>query len=287
MTSFAEQMIADLLLEHTGQELTDHRRWRIGSALSGLFRERGLDNLEQLVVLLSEQRNDVLARETVEALLNNETYFFRDRPMFERLAEHVLPRIAKRNEETRRISIWSAGCSTGQEALTLAMIFADQPMRWKGWTVDIAATDISSRAVKAARDAHYTQFEIQRGLGVGQMLTHFEEGSQGWQPKRAIREMVTFRQHNILQPKVRSGRFDLVLCRNVLLYFCAETRRRAFDRLAEAMTPEGWLMLGAGETSVGQTNAFIPARAMQGLYRPYAAPDGAGPPPKAALATAR
>lgn len=138
MTNISEQIIADLLLEQTGQELTDSRRWRIGSALSGLFRERGLDNLEQLVVLLSEQRNDVLAKETVDALLNNETYFFRDKPLFEQLENEVLPRIAKQNENRKRISIWSAGCSTGQEALTLAMMFANQTMRWKGWQTDVS-----------------------------------------------------------------------------------------------------------------------------------------------------
>jgi chemotaxis protein methyltransferase CheR len=273
MTNISEQIIADLLLEHTGQELTDSRRWRIGSALSGLFRERGLDNLEQLVVLLSEQRNDVLAKETVDALLNNETYFFRDKPMFEQLENEVLPRIAKQNEDRKRISIWSAGCSTGQEALTLAMMFVDQPMRWKGWKIDILATDVSNKAIKAARDATYTQFEIQRGLGVGQMLDHFEETSKGWQPDRTIHEMVTFQQHNILEPMTRATRFDLVLCRNVLLYFCADTRRRAFDRLAEAMAPGGWLMLGAGETSVGHTDAFIPARKLPGLYRPFGTTD--------------
>ncbi len=271
MKSIAEQMVADLLLEQTGQELSDSRRWRIGSALSGMFREHGLENLEQLVVLLSEQRNDVLGKETVEALLNNETYFFRDRPMFDQLSNEVLPQIALRNAASKRIAIWSAGCSTGQEALTLAMIFADQPRRWKGWTVDIVATDVSSKAIKAARDARYTQFEIQRGLGVGQMLTHFEEEPRGWRPHRAVHERISFQQHNILEPMTRAGRFDLVLCRNVLLYFCPATRRRAFDRLAEAITPEGWLMLGAGETSVGQTDAFIPASKLQGLYRPYGA----------------
>lgn len=273
MMSFAEQIIADLLREHTGQELTDARRWRIGSALAGLFRDRGLDNLEQLVVLLSEQRDDALAQETVEALLNNETYFFRDRAIFDRLGDEVLPQIAKRNEHSRRIAIWSAGCSTGQEALTLAMIFADQPMRWKGWSIDILATDVSAKAIGAARDARYSQFEIQRGLGVGQMLTHFEETAAGWQPARAARDMITFRQHNILTPMAPPGRFDLVLCRNVLLYFCSDTRRRAFDRLAEAISTEGWLMLGAGETSVGLTDEFTPARNMPGLYRPYCASD--------------
>ncbi|GFZ97675.1 chemotaxis protein methyltransferase [Blastomonas marina] len=287
MTNLSEQIIADLLLEYTGQELTDSRRWRIGSALSGLFRERGLDNVEQLVVLLSEQRDNVLAKETVDALLNNETYFFRDKPMFDQLENDVLPRIAKQNEKQKRISIWSAGCSTGQEALTLAMMFADQPMRWKGWTIDILATDVSNKAIKAARNARYTQFEIQRGLGVGQMLQHFEETSQGWQPDRAIRDMITFQQHNILEPMVRATRFDLVLCRNVLLYFCADTRRRAFDRLVEAMAPDGWLMLGAGETSVGHTDAFIPARKLPGLYRPFEAAEATEEQEGTNLAAAR
>ena len=258
----SHQIIADLLAARTGQHLTESRRWRVTSALAGVFREHGIDNVDQLVCLLAAPRGGPeapdLSQQVVEALLNNETYFFRDKPTFDQLPNEILPELARRRAATRRLSIWSAGCSTGQEVYSLAMMFADQPDRWQGWTIDILGTDVSHRAINAARSGLYSQFEVQRGLGINQMLRHFEEGAQGWQVSAAARRMVRFRQHNMLGPHPGRMPFDLVLCRNVLLYFDRETRSAAFTRLASAMMPDGFLMLGAGETVVGQTNRFLP-----------------------------
>ncbi len=258
----SHQIIADLLAARTGQHLTESRRWRVTSALAGVFREHGIDNVDQLVCLLAAPRGGPeapdLSQQVVEALLNNETYFFRDKPTFDQLPNEILPELARRRAATRRLSIWSAGCSTGQEVYSLAMMFADQPDRWQGWTIDILGTDVSHRAINAARSGLYSQFEVQRGLGINQMLRHFEEGAQGWQVSAAARRMVRFRQHNMLGPHPDRMPFDLVLCRNVLLYFDRETRSAAFTRLASAMMPDGFLMLGAGETVVGQTNRFLP-----------------------------
>jgi chemotaxis protein methyltransferase CheR len=187
--------------------------------------------------------------------------------MFDHLARKVLPDLAARRAATRRLRIWSAGCSTGQEAYTLAILFADQPERWRGWNVEIVGSDVSCRAIEAARRACYSQFEIQRGLGVGQMLTWFSESEQGWQPHPALRKMVRFEQRNILDPVTRAGSFDLVLCRNVLLYFDAATRATAFERLDRALADDGWLMLGAGETVVGRTGIFAPVEGNQGLFQ--------------------
>ena len=166
MSGISERIVADLLFTRTGQQLTEARRWRIQTALAGLFRDRGISNIDQLVCMLAEPREATLAQEVVEALLNNETYFFRDRLMFDILAREVLPDLAARRADTRRLSIWSAGCSTGQEALSIAMLFADDPARWAGWTIDILGTDISGKAIAGARRGVYSQFEIQRGLGV-------------------------------------------------------------------------------------------------------------------------
>lgn len=260
------RIIADLLEARTGQQLTRNRQWRIGTALAGVFREHGISNVDQLVCLLADPASGSLAQQVVEALLNNETYFYRDRSVFELLDRRILPALAEKRAQSKRLSIWSAGCSTGQEALSLAMIFADQPNKWDGWNIDIVGTDISEQAVRAAQQGVYTQFEIQRGLGVGQMISHFKETDRGWQASDKLKRMIRFKQKSILEPSTSIQRFDLVLCRNVLLYFGPRARMQAFDRLAEQMCDDGWLMLGAGETTVGRTDIFRPTAGNQGLF---------------------
>lgn len=266
VSEISHRIIADLLAARTGQQLTEGRRWRIASALSGIFRERGLSNVDQLVCLLAEPKGDALAQEVVEALLNNESYFFRDRIMFELLDLHALAALAKARSDTKHLSIWSAGCSTGQEALSLAMLFADQPQRWAGWHIEIHGTDVSSVAIKTAKHGLYSQFEIQRGLGVSQMMSHFEETKGGWQASRKLLRMIRYKTGNILDPVEEMHRHDLVLCRNVLLYFGETVRERAFRRLSQSIADDGFLMLGAGETAVGRTGDFKPSPGLQGLY---------------------
>ncbi len=268
----ALQIIADLLTMHTGQELTEGRRWRVGSALAGVFREHGISNVDQLVCLLDQPPNSqpghALARQVVEALLNNETYFFRDKPTFDQLPLAILPELARRRAGTRRLSIWSAGCSTGQEVYSLAMLFADQPQQWEGWTIEILGTDVSHRAIAAARAGRYSQFEVQRGLSVGQMLVHFDEDRGAWQIREPARALARFQQHNILDHPPGRRTFDLILCRNVLLYFNQQTRAHTFTRLAEGLAGDGYLMLGAGETVAGQTDLFAPTVQRIGLFEP-------------------
>ncbi|QYJ07857.1 CheR family methyltransferase [Qipengyuania flava] len=266
----SHRIIGELLAQRTGQQLTEGRRWRISSALSGLFREFGIENVDQLACMLERPGEHRLATRVVEALLNNETYFFRDHAYFNILSNHVLPDLARKREATKRLTIWSAGCSTGQEALSLAMIFAEQPGRWQGWTIEILGTDVSSKAIETARSGLYTQFEIQRGISVAQMLNFFAETKGNWQASDKIRSMTRFQQHNILEFPPSPGRFDLVMCRNVLLYFDPKTRAAAFDRLASGIAHDGWLMLGAGETVVGQTDKFAPASCGSSLYTPVA-----------------
>jgi chemotaxis protein methyltransferase CheR len=260
------RILSGMLEARTGQQLAPSRRWRIGSALSGLFREHGVDSVDQLIVRLTQARETSLARKVVEALLNNETYFFRDRAMFDLLDQRVLPELARRRSATRRLSIWSVGCSTGQELLSLAMMLAEQEQRWPGWSFDLVGTDVSESVIELARRGTYTQFQIQRGLGVAQMLRWFGEVPDGWQVDERLKRMVRFEVHNLLDGPPAQHRFDLILCRNVLLYFEGPTRARAFDRLGSALADDGWLMLGAGETVIGQTDRFVPAAGMTGLY---------------------
>ena len=263
----SSRILAGLLEARTGQQLTISRRWRIETALSSLLRERGIATLDELITILVMGREPSLSQRVVEALLNNETYFFRDRSPFDLLSRHALPELARRREKSRRLRIWSAGCSTGQEVYSLAMLFAENPDAWRGWTVDILGTDVSTECVDRARAGAYSQFEIQRGLGIAQMIKWFEECPDGWRAVEPLRKPVRFQVHNLLEPPPHPGGFDIVLCRNVLLYLSADKRALAFERLASAMAEDGWLMLGAGETVIGQTSRLGTDINARGLYR--------------------
>jgi chemotaxis protein methyltransferase CheR len=263
----SSRILAGLLEARTGQQLTMSRRWRIETALSSLLRERGIPTLDELITILVMGREPALATHVVEALLNNETYFFRDRQPFDLLAAQALPALARARADKKRLRLWSAGCSTGQEAYSLAMLFAEDPLKWQGWTIDILGTDVSGTVVDRARSGTYSQFEVQRGLGVTQMIRWFEECDDGWRAVEALRRPVRFQVHNLLEPPPHPGQFDVVLCRNVLLYLSAEKRTLAFERLASAMAPDAALMLGAGETVIGQTRSLAADRQCRGLYR--------------------
>ncbi|MEO7411047.1 MAG: protein-glutamate O-methyltransferase CheR [Sphingomicrobium sp.] len=263
----SSRILAGLLEARTGQQLTMSRRWRIETALSSLLKTRGIATLDELITILVMGREPALANLVVEALLNNETYFFRDRQPFDLLSTQFLPALTKLRGDKKHLKIWSAGCSTGQEPYSLAMLFAEDALKWQGWTIDILGTDVSSAMVDRARAGTYTQFEVQRGLGITQMIRWFSECDEGWRAAEALRRQVRFQVHNILETPPHPGQFDIILCRNVLLYLSPEKRTAAFERLASALAPDGALMLGAGETVIGQTTRFAADRETRGLYR--------------------
>lgn len=263
----SSRILAGLLEARTGQQLTLSRRWRIETALKGLLREREIPTIDQLITALVSGREPGLADEVVEALLNNETYWFRDKAPFDLLRDQLLPKLEVARAGKRRINIWSAGCSTGQEAYSIAMLFANAGTRWRGWTVTIVGTDVSRRAIERARDGTYSQFEVQRGLPVTAMVHHFREEDGAWRVSDDLRAAVRFQAQSLAERPPGPGAFDVILCRNVLLYFGASERRAAFSRLAEALAPDGALMLGAGETVIGQTDRFEADPDRRGVYR--------------------
>jgi chemotaxis protein methyltransferase CheR len=264
----------------TGQQMALGRRWRVETSLASLMRERGLTNLDHLVSRLVSGAEPALRDQVVDALLNNETYFFRDRLPFETLLAAPLKRIEQARAKEKRISIWCAGCSTGQEPYSLAMSFAEEKLRWHGWKIDIVATDLSGTAIGRARDGLYSQFEVQRGLAVTQMLRWFSEEGGDWRIAPDLRRMVRFEQRSILEAPPLPARFDIILCRNLLLYLTPERRRLAFEGLGRALAPDGLLMLGAGETVIGQTERFRLHPEHRGLYA--AAPPAAAMRPRLA-----
>ena len=265
----SRRILASLLEARTGQQLAMNRRWRIDTALASIIRERGFASVDQLVSRLVSGQDKGLSEQVIEALLNNETYFFRDKLPFDLLLGGPVKRLEQARAREKKLSIWCAGCSTGQEAYSLAMSFADEPARWQGWTIDIIGTDLSRSAIERARAGTSSQFEVQRGLPVMQMIRWFEElGGGDWRIAPKLRDRVRFDVRSLIEPPPHPGCFDIILCRNVLLYFTAEMRRLAFGRLAEAIAPDGTLMLGAGETVIGQTDRFVSDPECRGLYRP-------------------
>ena len=263
----SSRILAGLLEARTGQQLTLSRRWRLETALSTILRERGIATLDELITILVMGKEPSLSQSVVEALLNNETYFFRDRSPFDLLQRVALPELQQRRQNIKRLKIWSAGCSTGQETYSLAMLFAEEPEKWAGWTIDILGTDVSTGCIDRARTGTYSQFEVQRGLGINQMIRWFEETGDGWRAVEPLRKPVRFQVHNLLEPAPHPGGFDVVLCRNVLLYLNPEKKALAFERLASSMAEDGWLMLGAGETVIGNTNKLGADISARGLYR--------------------
>lgn len=267
MNAVSARILARLFEARTGQQLNAGRRWRVETALQPLMRKRGISSLDQLVTALVAQREPCLSDQVVNALLNNETFFFRDRASFDLLLNGVLPRMQRARAKQKRLAIWCAGCSTGQEAYSIAMSLAEEERRWQGWTVDILATDVSGWAIDRAREGRFSQFEVQRGLGVLQMMKWFEEeGGQQWRISRQLRDAVRFQVHSLTDAVPEGGPFDIILCRNVLLYFAAPAQSAVFARLAEASAADATLMLGAGETILGHTDAFRPDHAYRGLY---------------------
>lgn len=263
----SSRILAGLLEARTGQQLTMSRRWRIETALSSILRERGIGTLDELITILVMGKDPGLSNLVVEALLNNETYFFRDRTPFDVLQRHALPALAVKRAAKKRLRIWSAGCSTGQEVYSLAMLFAEQPDQWNGWTIDILGTDVSRSVIDRARNATYSQFEVQRGLAITQTIRWFEETADGWRVVEPLRKSVRFHVHNLLELPPGPGSFDIVLCRNVLLYLSPEKKALAFERIASSMAVDGYFMLGAGETVIGQTKKLHADGKARGLYR--------------------
>ncbi len=260
----AMHLIGSLLEQRTGQQIAANRAWRIETALKPVLRERGLPSLDALVGQLLGSRSGELADQVVDVLLNQETSFFRDVAVLDQVAAAAVAMQAELGN--RRLRIWSAGCSTGQEPLSLAMLFAEKASAFP-MPPEIVATDVSAAALARGKAGRYSQFEIQRGLPVRRMVEWFDTVESEWVAKPDLVRRVQFRQQNLTADAPPPGKFDLILCRNVMLYFSLPLRRQVFDRLAGAARPGSLLVLGAGETVIGLTDHFTPSEAFRGFYR--------------------
>lgn len=261
-------MIARLLRDQTGQVINEDRRWRIDRAIEAVLRRRGMTCTSDILALLTQPDSATVEQELVEAMLNNETYFFRDRQIFAQIARDVLPSLCRQQAESRKLRIWSAGCSTGQETLSMAILLIEQGITpANDWSVDLVGSDVSRAAIETAKAGLYSRFEIQRGLSVGQMLRHFTETEQGWRANPSLLAKVRYEAGNLLDGAPAGGPFDLILCRNLMMYFDHEARQLACRRLLASLAPHGRLLLGGGEATLERSSGFVPASHDTGLYR--------------------
>ncbi len=236
--------------ETSGMSLEDDKRYLVEDRLQPILRAQKLAGLDDLAKALQSSRNAELARVVAEALTINETSFFRDRAVFNSFSERMLPTLMAARKEQRRLRIWCAGCSRGQEPYALAMLIDEQVRKLSGWQIEILATDLSRAALESAERGVYSQFEVQRGLPVAMLLRYFHRDGEHWRINDHLRAKVTFKARNLMTSFRDFGRFDIIFCRNVLIYFNAETKRQVLSNLADALMTDGFLALGAAE-SVG------------------------------------
>jgi chemotaxis protein methyltransferase CheR len=269
VTPLDYEFLRKLLRERSGLDLSSDKQYLVESRLIPLARRVGLSGIAELVAKIKAGA-DALTSEVVEAMTTNETFFFRDKIPFDHLRETILPALLKARAGRRCLRIWSAASSTGQEPYSIAMCLQEIAPALAGWRVEILATDLSQAVLEKSRSGIFSQFEMQRGLPIQMLVKHFTQVGELWQLNADIRAMVQHRQLNLLQDFSHLGTFDVIFCRNVLIYFDQDAKGGIFDRLAKSLDPDGVLVLGAAESVVGISDAFQPYPERRGLYRPNA-----------------
>ena len=267
MTPLDYEFLRKLLKERSGLDLSADKQYLVESRLIPLARKAGLPGLPELVQKLKGSA-EALTAEVVEAMTTNETFFFRDKVPFDHLKATILPELLQARAARRSLRIRCAASSTGQEPYSIAMCLKELGAALTGWRLEIIATDLSQGVLEKSRAGLFSQFEVQRGLPIQLLVKHFAQIGELWQLNADIRAMVQFRQLNLLQDFSHLGVFDIIFCRNVLIYFDQETKTKVFSRLSRLIEPDGFLMLGAAETVVGLTDAFKPYPDRRGLYIP-------------------
>ena len=267
MTPLDYDYLRKILKERSGLDLSADKQYLVESRLVPLARKSGLAGIPELVAKMKSGA-EALTSDVVEAMTTNETFFFRDKIPFEHLRDTILPALIQSRAGRKSIRIWSAASSTGQEPYSIAMCLKEKAAQLAGWRLEIVATDLSQEVLEKSKAGIYSQFEVQRGLPIQLLVKYFAQTGELWQINAEIRGMVQHRQLNLLQDFSHLGKFDVVFCRNVLIYFDQETKVNIFERIGRVIEPDGMLMLGAAESVVGITDAFRPHPDRRGLYQP-------------------
>ena len=260
--------LRDLIKSRSGLALSDDKAYLIESRLMPIARKHMMEGIEFLVKALKAEDTGDLAIEVTEAMTTNESFFFRDVKPFHLFRDVVLPNLLKNRAEQKKIRIWCTACSSGQEPYSLAMLLDEMAVKITGWNIEIMATDISTEALNKAQSGTYSQFEVQRGLPVQYLVKYFEKKEGKWSIQEKLKQQINFKYFNLLDSFTALGKFDVVFCRNILIYFDTETKMQTLDRIANILPNDGYLFLGSTETVIGVTDRFQPDAEHRGLYIP-------------------
>ena len=267
MTPPEYEYLRKFLKDYSGLDLSADKQYLIESRLFPLARKVGLSGISELVQKIMGG-SAAFNVQVVEAMTTNETFFFRDKIPFEHFRNLIMPQMLRSRANRKSVRIWCAAGSTGQEPYSLAMSLKEMGAALGGWRIEIVATDLSQEVLEKSKAGLYSQFEVQRGLPIQLLVKYFKQVGELWQINPDIRAMVQHRQFNLLHDFSQLGVFDLIFCRNVLIYFDQETKTNIFNRLAKAVEPDGFLVLGAAETVIGLTTVFKPLVEQRGVYQP-------------------
>ena len=267
MTPLDYDFLRGFLKTRSGLVLSNDKQYLIESRLMPIVRKNGMASISELVQKLKMPGQEPLASAVTEAMTTNESFFFRDKTPFDHFKEHMLPALMKARATKRHIRIWCAAASTGQEPYSLAMILKEMGAAVAGWRFEIIGTDLSGEVLERAKAGVYTQFEVQRGLPIQMLLKYFQQNGDQWTISQEIRSMVHYRTLNLLNDFSALGQFDIVYCRNVLIYFDQPTKKAVLENIAKLMPSDGFLFLGGAETVLGITDQFAPVPGLRGIYK--------------------
>ena len=263
-------LLSGILHERSGLSLTRDKMYLLESRLGPVARKNGHGGLDDLVRALRQDREEPLLQDIIEAMTINESFFYRDVTPFELLQKDILPKVMAARASTRSLRIWCAAASTGQEPYSIAMVFKEMAAKLQGWWIEILGTDISPSVLEKAKVGLYSQFEVQRGLPIQMLVKYFEQHGEMWQIDASLRGMVEYREFNLLKDLGTLGGFDIVFCRNVLIYFDRDTKSQVLEGIWRLMPCDGALFLGGAETVLGISERFKPAPGKRGVYCPVA-----------------
>ena len=267
MTPGEFEFLKNFLKTRSGLVLSNDKQYLVESRLLPIARSSKLETLSAVIQTLQRGGNRALETDVIEAMTTNESFFFRDKTPFEHFKDTMLPALLQSRTARKQIKIWCAAASTGQEPYSLAICLKEEAAKMAGWRTRILGTDLSMEVLEKAKTGLYSQFEVQRGLPIQMLLKYFEQKGDMWQINAGMRAMVEWKKLNLLESFAHLGEFDIVFCRNVLIYFDQATKSEILGRLAKSLPDDGYLVLGAAETVVGLTDAFKPVPNKRGLFQ--------------------
>lgn len=260
-------MLSTMLKQRSGLVLTKDKAYLLETRLMPVARKHSFKDLDELCTSVRIKKDPKLISDITEAMTTNESLFFRDTKPFDQFKNVILPQMLVARAATKKIRIWSAACSSGQEPYSLAMLLKEEQAKLAGWRFEIIATDISDEIIAKAQAGIYTQFEVQRGLPIQMLMKYFKQNGDKWHIDSALRSMITYRNFNLLEHPRALGKFDIVFCRNVLIYFDQPTKKMVLGNIADILSKDGLLYLGGAETVLGVTDKFKPVQNLRGMYQ--------------------